>query len=76
MTKTLEGSLAVLAASVLALLVAVAITPELRFDLPSVIALPVIAIVCTLVKAFSPRGWDNVPMQIVPTVLAAFLLSK
>jgi phytol kinase len=76
MTKTIEGSLAVLAASVLALLVALAITPELRFDLRSLIALPVIALICTLVEAFSPRGWDNVPMQIVPTVLAAFLLSK
>jgi phytol kinase len=74
--KTIEGSLAVLAASVVALLISVAITPQLRFDLGSLIALPVIATVCTLVEAFSPRGWDNVPMQIVPTVLAAILLSK
>ena len=75
-TKTFEGSLAVLAASVVALLIAVAIRPELSIDLRTVIVLPVIAIVCTLVEAFSPRGWDNVPMQIVPTVLAAILLSK
>lgn len=73
--KTFEGSFAVLAASVVALLIAVAIRPELSIDLRSVIVLPVIAIVCTLVEAFSPRGWDNVPMQIVPTVLAAILLS-
>lgn len=75
-TKTFEGSFAVLAASVVALLISVAISPELSFDLRAVIVLPVIAIVCTLVEAFSPRGWDNVPMQIVPTVLAAILLSK
>lgn len=75
-SKTFEGSLAVLAASVVALLIGVAISPELRFDLQSIIALPLIAIVCTLVEAFSPRGWDNVPMQIVPTVLAVLLLSK
>jgi len=75
-TKTFEGSLAVLAASVVALLISIAVSPELRFDLRSLIVLPVIAIVCTLVEAFSPRGWDNVPMQIVPTVLAAILLSK
>ncbi len=75
-TKTFEGSLAVLAASVIALLIGVAISPELHFDLRSFILLPVIAIVCTLVEAFSPRGWDNVPMQIVPTVLAAILLSN
>jgi len=75
-TKTLEGSLAVLVASIMALLIGVAISPTLSLDLRAVIVLPLIAIVCTLVEAFSPRGWDNVPMQIVPTVLAAILLSK
>lgn len=75
-TKTLEGSVAVLAASVVALVIGVAIIPQLSFDLRSLITLPTIAIVCTLVEAFSPRGWDNVPMQVVPTVLAAILLSK
>ena len=74
--KTFEGSLAVLAASVIALVIGVAISPQLSFDLQSLILLPTIAIVCTLVEAFSPRGWDNVSMQIVPTVLAAILLSK
>jgi phytol kinase len=75
-TKTFEGSAAVLAASVVALLIGVAVSPELSFGLRSLIALPVIAFVCTLVEAFSPRGWDNVLMQVVPTVLAAILLSK
>jgi len=75
-SKTFEGSFAVLAASVVALLISVAIRPELHFDLRAAIALPVIAIVCALVEAFSPRGWDNVPMQFVPTVLIAILLSK
>ena len=75
-TKTLEGSIAVLAVSVVALLIGVAISPELRFNPGAIILLPLIAIVCTLVEAFSPRGWDNAPMQIVPTVLAAILLSK
>ncbi|HEV2836461.1 MAG TPA: hypothetical protein VGW58_14135, partial [Pyrinomonadaceae bacterium] len=73
---TFEGSFAVLTASVVALLIAVAISPELHFNLRSLILLPVIAIICTLVEAFSPRGWDNVPMQFVPTVLAAMLLSR
>lgn len=75
-TKTLEGSLAVLAASGVALLIGVAITPELAFTPGSLFLLPAIAVVCTLVEALSPRGWDNVPMQVVPTVLAAILLSK
>ena len=75
-TKTFEGSIAVLTASVVALLIAVAITPELHLDLRSVIMLPLIAMVCTLVEAFSPRGWDNVPMQVVPTLLVAILLLR
>jgi phytol kinase len=75
-SKTFEGSVAVLAASVAALAIGVAISPHLSFGVRSLIALPVIAIVCTFVEAFSPRGWDNVPMQVVPTVLAAILLSK
>ena len=75
-TKTFEGSFAVLVASVVALLISVAITPDLHFDLRAAIALPVIAVVCALVEACSPRGWDNVPMQLVPTVLVAVLLVK
>lgn len=75
-TKTVEGSCAVLAASVIALLIGVAISPQLSFDLRTLMVVPVIAVVCTLVEAFSPRGWDNVPMQVVPTVLVAILLSK
>ncbi len=74
--KTLEGSLAVLATSLVALLISVAVRPELHFDLRSMVALPVIAIAWALVEAVSPRGWDNAPMQIVPTVLVAFLLSS
>ncbi|MEN3328031.1 MAG: phytol kinase [Acidobacteriota bacterium] len=73
-TKTFEGSLAVMAASVVALLIAVEISPQLSFDLRSFILVPLIAIVCTLVEGFSPRGWDNVSMQVVPTLLAATLL--
>jgi phytol kinase len=73
-TKTFEGSLAVLIASAVALLIGVAISPQLSFDLRSLITVPLIAIICTLVEAFSPRGWDNVAMQVVPTVLAAILL--
>jgi len=74
--KTFEGSVAVMLGCVVALLIGVAISPELRFDMRAAIVLPVIAMVCTVVEALSPRGWDNAPMQIVPTVLAAILLSN
>jgi len=75
-SKTFEGSIAVLAASLVALVIAVAVTPQLHLDLRAVIALPLIAFVCTLVEAFSPRGWDNVPMQVVPTLLVTIFLLK
>jgi phytol kinase len=75
-SRSVEGSLAVLAASLMALLIAVGILPQLHFDLRSAVALPVIAIVCALFEAVSPSGWDNVPMQFVPTLLAALLLSR
>jgi len=75
-TKTFEGSIGVVVASAVALVIAVGIRPELHLDLQSAIAVPAIAIVCGFVEALSPRGWDNVPMQVVPTVLAAVLLTR
>jgi phytol kinase len=74
-TKSLEGSIAVLAASLLALLIGVAINGQLHFDLRALLMLPLIAIVCTLVEAFSPRGWDNVSMQVVPTLLVVVFMN-
>ena len=75
-TKTFEGSIGVIVASAVALVIAIIIRPEFHWNPQTLIAVPAIAIVCGFVEAFSPRGWDNVPMQIVPTVLAAFLLSR
>jgi phytol kinase len=74
-TKTYEGSLGVVVASAVALSIAVAILPGFKLNLQTIIALPLIAVICGLVEAFSPRGWDNVPMQVVPTFLVAVLLS-
>jgi phytol kinase len=74
--KTFEGSMGVVIASIVALLIAVAIRPEFHLDLRSAIAVPAIAVICGLVEAVSPRGWDNVPMQIVPTLLAGILLAR
>jgi phytol kinase len=74
-TKSYEGSLGVLVASLVALLIGVAISPFLHFGVRSAIALPAIAIACTLVEAVAPHGWDNTPMQFVPTLLVAVFLS-
>jgi hypothetical protein len=57
------------------LLIGIAISPQLHLNLRSVIAVPLIAMVCTVVEALSPHGWDNTPMQIVPTLLVAVLVS-
>jgi phytol kinase len=72
--KTYEGSIGVVIVSALALVIATAIRPEFHFDLRALFVIPLIALVCGFVEALSPRGWDNVPMQIVPTVLAAVFL--
>jgi phytol kinase len=68
-TRSLEGSAAVFIMSVLALWLAAAVSPQIiltAFGVPKVL---LIAAACTLVEAFSPHGWDNATMQIVPTAL-------
>jgi phytol kinase len=75
-TRSYEGSLGVLIVSLTALFLATAISPDIHLNARSAITLPVIAIACTLVEAVSPHGWDNTPMQIVPTLLAATLLLR
>lgn len=75
-SKTYEGSIAVVVASALALVIALLIRPEFHIDFRAVLVVPFIAVICGFVEALTPRGWDNVPMQIVPTVLAAALLVK
>jgi phytol kinase len=68
-TRSLEGSAAVFIMSVVALLLAAAVSPHITlaaFGIPRVLA---IAAASTLVEAVSPHGWDNATMQIVPTAL-------
>ena len=68
-TRSLEGSAAVFIMSVVALLLAAAVSPHITlaaFGIPRVLA---IAAASTLVEAVSPHGWDNATMQIVPTTL-------
>lgn len=70
-TKSIEGSVAVLAGSLIALLIA---THQWRSDPQFLIALSLIALSCMVVEAISPRGWDNTPMQLVPSCLVFLLL--
>jgi phytol kinase len=73
-TKSVEGSAAILLASLLGLLVALAIQRQLNWQ--SLVAIVLIACSCTVIEATSPRGWDNTPMQFVPTFLAFMLLPR
>jgi len=73
-SKSVEGSAAILLASLLGLLVALAIHQQLHWQ--SLVAIVLIACSCTVIEATSPRGWDNTPMQFVPTFLAFLLLPR
>jgi phytol kinase len=69
-TRSLEGSAAVFVMSVVALLLAAAVSPEIRLTDFGILKALVIAAACTLAEAVSPHGWDNATMQIIPTALA------
>jgi phytol kinase len=73
-TRTYEGSLGVLVVSLLALVIAFAVSPQLHFTTRSIVALPLIALGCALVEAVSPHGWDNTSMQIIPVLMTVALL--
>jgi phytol kinase len=72
--KSVEGSIAILVVSMLVLFVFTLVNLQPHFGWHSFLAVALIAFSVTLVEAASPRGWDNTPMQIVPTFLAFLLL--
>jgi phytol kinase len=73
-TRSYEGSIGVLVASLIALLIGLAVSPQFHFSFRSVMVLPAIAACCALAEATSPHGWDNTTMQVVPAVMALILL--
>lgn len=72
--RSWEGSSAVFAASVIAILVAIALTPQLQFSRYSLLVVLMLGCTCALLEAVSPRGWDNATMQIAPTALGSWLM--
>ena len=68
-TRSLEGSAAVFVMSVIALLLAAAVSPDIRLAEFGILKVLVIAAACALAEAVSPHGWDNATMQILPTAL-------
>lgn len=72
--RSWEGSLAVLVMCVAAITLGIAIAPDLSLSHHTLLLIPVLALACAGVEAVSPHGWDNLTMQVVPTMLAFWLL--
>lgn len=70
--RSLEGSAGVFVVSCLTLLVAIPFaTGQIARLWPVVLA---ISAASTLVEALTPHGWDNVTLQLAPSLMAALLL--
>ena len=71
--RTWEGSAAVLAACLVAVVLGVAFSPVLDWRRGALTAVPALALACAAIEAVSPHGWDNMFMQLLPTTLAVLL---
>ena len=69
-TRSLEGSAAVLLMSAGALALAAAASPVITLGHFGLLKIGIIAAIAALTEAFSPHGWDNATMQVVPAALA------
>jgi phytol kinase len=67
--RSYEGSLAVWFVSLAVLTVGVALIPGLQLTFHSMMVIFILSLICTLLEAVSPHGWDNAVMQIIPTFL-------
>ncbi len=68
--RSLEGSAAVLLACVAAILLAAALNPLFLLGPNGWWKVPALALLCALVEAVSPHGWDNLTMQVAPNFIA------
>jgi len=73
-TRTIEGSIGVFVASIVAVTAGMLLAPGFSFKPSSLLAIPAIALACALLEAVSPHGWDNATMQLGPAFLAGLLL--
>lgn len=72
-TRSYEGSVAVFATCLFAITIGVVMSPMLILNIYSLLTIPLLALVCTLIEAWSPHGWDNIVLQIVPAFLVGFI---
>ncbi len=73
-TRSVEGSFGVFIVSLIGIIIAVLLLPQLGFSLQTIVMIPLIGFAVMLVEAVSPHGWDNATMQIVPSLLASVFL--
>lgn len=69
--RSLEGSAAVFTASLLCIFLAAAMSPAIGWSPRLWYLAPMIAMVCALVEAVSPHGWDNLTLQLAPSWMVA-----
>lgn len=68
-TRSIEGSLAVFAVSLLALGITVLIFPSLGDSPCWFLKIVAIALLSAVTEALTPHGWDNLTMQVVPAAM-------
>ena len=71
--RSIEGSIAVLISCIIAIMLALALSPKPELTGWSPLAILVLGLICVAIEAISPHGWDNTPMQVIPTFLATVL---
>ena len=74
--RTLEGSAAVFVASIVAILLGMWLGTDSGIQASAILLIPVIALASALVESVSPHGWDNLTMQIIPTMLCKWAFTE
>lgn len=72
--RSYEGSGAVFIACWVAILFGIFSCHQLTLSAKSVLLAPLLALLCAGLEAISPRGSDNLVLQIIPSFLAGYLL--
>lgn len=69
--RSLEGSGAVFLSSMVMIILGIILSPQYSVNPALIWKIPLLALTCAVVEAFSPHGWDNATLQIIPAFLAA-----
>ena len=74
--RSVEGSVAVFLACLLALVIGIVFGLKLDLTTQFLIRIVLIALAGTVLEAASPHGWDNATLQIIPSLMAKYLLQN